>query len=129
MGSVISDIECPNCKREAFEDFYYKSGEEYIFCENCGYHKSVTIINRNKLLTDLKEDDWKFSEVKSPFAAFKIKSSESVSMTCGSLATEIEFEQLKESVKPNINTLEVFSISRMIGDDIVTIDVLKEMMY
>jgi uncharacterized Zn finger protein (UPF0148 family) len=126
MGSVMSDIDCPNCKREAFEDFYYKSGEEYIFCKNCGYHKSATIINRDKLLTELTDEDWKIYEVKNPFAAFTLKTLESVAMTCGTLATEIEFEQLKESVRPISSTLEVFCISRMIGDDIVEIDVLKE---
>lgn len=41
MGSVQSyDVECPKCKTEsAFSDFYYKSGEEYFFCQNesCQY--------------------------------------------------------------------------------------------
>ena len=34
MGSVIDYIECPNCKGEdaAVSDYYYKTGEEYIFC-------------------------------------------------------------------------------------------------
>ena len=42
MGSVIDYIECPNCKAEAYSDFYYKTGEEYINCNNCGYHYSAT---------------------------------------------------------------------------------------
>jgi hypothetical protein len=66
-------------------------------------------------------------EVKNPFAAFTIKNSESISMTCGTLATEKEFDELKESVRPIASTLEVFSISRKIADDIVEIDVLKEL--
>ena len=127
MASVMSDIDCPNCKEQAFEDFYYKTEEEYIFCKNCGYHKSVTIINRNKSLADLTDSDWKILEVKNPFAAFTIKNSNALAMTCGTLATEKEFEELKESVKPILNTLEIFSISRMIGDDIVEINVLKEL--
>ena len=42
MGSVIDYIECPNCKHEAYSDFYYKTGEEYVNCQNCGYHYSAT---------------------------------------------------------------------------------------
>ena len=53
MGSVLDFIECPNCKHEASDDFYYKTGEEYIFCQNCGYHRSATIINRDKALNEL----------------------------------------------------------------------------
>lgn len=29
------DVECPKCKQEkGMSDFYYKSGEEYFFCQN-----------------------------------------------------------------------------------------------
>lgn len=38
MGSVIENTECPKCSFEdAYSDYYYKSGEEYIFCPRCGY--------------------------------------------------------------------------------------------
>ena len=58
MGSVIDYIECPNCKQEAYSDFYYKTGEEYINCRSCGYHRSATIVNRDKKLSELTEEDW-----------------------------------------------------------------------
>ena len=48
MGSVLDYIECPNCGQEAFSDFYYKTGEEYVNCGNCGYHYSATIKDRTK---------------------------------------------------------------------------------
>ena len=56
MGSVIDYIECPNCKCEAYDDFYYKTGEQYINCNNCGYHYSATIINRDKNLNELTDE-------------------------------------------------------------------------
>ena len=44
MGSVQSEIECPKCKYpRAFEDYYYKSGEVYIFCQRCGFCFSAFI--------------------------------------------------------------------------------------
>jgi len=56
MGSVIDYIECPNCEQEAYSDFYYKTGEEYVNCMNCGYHHSATIKNRDKKLNELKKE-------------------------------------------------------------------------
>ena len=57
MGSVLDFIECPNCKHEASDDFYYKTGEEYVNCGNCGYHRSATIVNRDKKLSELTEEE------------------------------------------------------------------------
>ncbi|MTT31794.1 hypothetical protein GMB86_07185 [Terrilactibacillus sp. BCM23-1] len=40
MGSTYSVIKCPHCACSAIEDFYYKSDEKYIICDNCGYNYS-----------------------------------------------------------------------------------------
>ena len=85
MGSIIDYIECPNCKKEASDDLYYKTGEEYINCGNCGYHYSATIVNRDKKLNELTDSDWKIIELKSPFGAYRIKTYNSVATECGSL--------------------------------------------
>jgi hypothetical protein len=38
MGSVISNVKCPKCDyKYATSDYYYKSDEDYIFCDRCGY--------------------------------------------------------------------------------------------
>jgi len=63
MGSIIEYIECPNCEHEAFSDFYYKTGEEYVNCNNCGYHYSATIKDRKseeqlyELKSNCEQDD------------------------------------------------------------------------
>ena len=72
MGSVLDYIECPHCGYEAYDDFYYKTGEEYINCQNCGYHRSATIINREKKLNELTDDDWKVVEINNPYGAYRI---------------------------------------------------------
>ena len=47
MGSVMSYVECPQCRRPAFNDFYYRTGEEYTMCFSCGYrHKIVALRDR-----------------------------------------------------------------------------------
>lgn len=38
MGSVISGVRCPNCGNEdAYNEYYYKSDEEFTLCDKCGY--------------------------------------------------------------------------------------------
>ena len=39
-------------------------GEEYVSCNNCGYHKSIIIVNRDKKLSELTQEDWKIDELK-----------------------------------------------------------------
>ena len=117
MGSVIDYIECSNCGHEAYDDFYYKTGEEYINCNNCGYHYSYTIINRDKRLNELTEDDWKVVELKNPYGAYRIKMYDTLGMTCGSLENEEHFNELKAQCKED-STIEYFIISRFVDDEI-----------
>ena len=117
MGSVIDYIECPNCGHEAYDDFYYKTGEEYINCQNCGYHRSATIINRDKALNELKDEDWQIIELKNPYGAYRFKTVSDVATTCGSFETEEAFEDLKKAVA-QMENVEYFSVSRFIDGEI-----------
>lgn len=45
MASNIYALKCPCCGRSAFEDYYYKSGEQYTFCLRCGFNYTKTIKN------------------------------------------------------------------------------------
>jgi Zn ribbon nucleic-acid-binding protein len=125
MGSVIDYIECPNCKTEAFSDFYYKTGEEYIHCSNCGYHKSVTIINRDKRLGELVDSDWKMYELKNPYGAYRLKYYDGVSTQCGSLESVDEFNELKQHVE-KLDGIEYFSISRLVDGEIVVTHIIDK---
>ena len=117
MGSVIDYIECPNCGHEAYDDFYYKTGEEYINCNNCGYHYSSTIINRDKNLDELTDADWKIRELKNPYGSYRFKIYDAVCTECGSLENEAQFNELKQSVS-EMDTVEYFSISRFVDGEI-----------
>ena len=118
MGSVIDYIECPNCKTEAMSDFYYKTGEEYINCSNCGYHRSATIINRDKNLNELTDSDWNIEELKNPFGAYRLKVYHSVSTQCGSLENEEQYNELKKNIEADVE-IEYCSVSRFIDNKIV----------
>jgi Zn ribbon nucleic-acid-binding protein len=117
MGSIIDYIECPNCEHEAFSDFYYKTGEEYVNCNNCGYHYSATIKDRTKRLDELDEDDFEIKELKNPFGAYRIKHYDSSGYTCGSLKSEEQLNELKTRCQQD-DSIEYFSISRFIDGEI-----------
>lgn len=125
MGSVIDYIECPNCKSEAYSDFYYKTGEEYIGCSSCGYHRSIFIKkeSRDKLLTELTEDDFQIDEVRNPYGSYLVQPKNSVARQWGTLATEEEAKHFIEQIKSN-EDVDTAQISRFIGGEIKVIEVI-----
>jgi Zn ribbon nucleic-acid-binding protein len=127
MGSVIDHIECPNCKREAFMDFYYKTGEEYVNCNSCGYYHSLTYKrdNNGNLITKDGKDDYSFDnlimeekKLKEPYSAYRIKYYDSVATQCGSLANESEYNELMQHLSNN-ESIEFASTSRLLDGKIV----------
>ena len=117
MGSVLDFIECPNCKHEAADDFYYKTGEEYVNCGNCGYHRSATIVNRDKKLSELTEEDWKVEELKNPYGAYRLKVYHSVATQCGSLENEEQYNEFKLQLEGDVE-IEFCSVSRFVDGEI-----------
>ena len=129
MGSVIDYIECPNCKEEAFSDYYYKTGEEYINCSSCGYHYSY-IIKRDDEGKMIKIDESKDfaidnvvreeKELKEPYGAYRIKYYDSVATQCGSLSNESEYNDLVKNIKDNDSLIESASVSKLVNENIIT---------
>jgi Zn ribbon nucleic-acid-binding protein len=108
MGSVIDYIECPNCKQEAFSDFYYKTGEDYVNCNNCGYHYSQTLKRdeNGKFVTEDGTDNYKFdnlifevSELKNPFGSYRLKVYQSPANQCGSFENEDQYNEFKKNIE------------------------------
>jgi hypothetical protein len=117
MGSVIDYIECPNCKTEAYSDFYYKTGEEYVNCSNCGYHYSATIINRDKKLSELTEADWNIEELKNPYGAYRLKTYQSPATQVGSFETQYQYNEFKLHLNDDVE-IEFCSVSRFVDGEI-----------
>ena len=123
MGSVLDIIDCPNCGHEAHSDYYYKTGEEYIICNNCGYYKSVTIKETDKkMLSELTDDDWEVVEVANPYGVFKVKFYDSIGTQCGPLENEEELNNIKGQVNgfDAVGNVEYFAISQFIDGEIKT---------
>jgi len=126
MGSVIDYIECPNCKQEAFSDFYYKTGEDYINCGNCGYHYSQTLKRDKdgKFVTEDGTDNYKFdnlimevSELKNPFGSYRLKVYQSPASQVGSFETEEQYNEFKMNLNEDVE-IEFCSVSRFVDGEI-----------
>ena len=92
MASVIDYIECPHCGTEAYSDFYYKTGEEYVNCQNCGYHYSATYKtdDEGNYITKDGTNNYTFDnlimetkELKNPYCAYRIKYYDAVGYEIG----------------------------------------------
>jgi len=128
MGSVIDYIECPNCKQEAFSDFYYKTGEEYVNCNKCGYHYSSTYKRNDdgEYATKDGTDNYNFgnlilqvNELKNPYGSYRIKYHNSEGFHCGALLNEDDYNELKRAGELNEDgDIETIQISRLIDGEI-----------
>ena len=117
MASVIDYIECPNCKQEAYSDFYYKTGEEYVNCTSCGYHYSATITNRDKKLSELTDADWEIKELKTPYGAYRIKYYDCPGYACGALG-DIEQVSAFKKIYEQDDSIETVQLSRFVDGKI-----------
>ena len=126
MGSVIDYIECPNCKQEAFSDFYYKTGEDYINCSNCGYSHS-RFWKRNdkgKFETLDGTDNYNFDnlimvteELKNPYGSYRLKTYQSPATQVGSFETQYQYNEFKLHLNDDVE-IEFCSVSRFIDGEI-----------
>jgi hypothetical protein len=136
MGSVQSNITCPNCQSEdCFEDSYYKTGEHFTHCPECGYYHALFYKrddNGNLILADKsKASDYNNlipQEVKidKPYCAYCILHSNGAGQA-GTITDKKEFDDfvamVKEIAEKNDGTDNV-TISRFVKGQII-----KETLY
>jgi len=121
MGSVIDYIECPNCHHEAYNDYYYKSGEEFTICYNCGYYHSYY----------RSEEDNEFKEtlIANPYGYYHAKSS--TGGVGGSLEKKEDLTELLEvvsTVKENEH-IKIIKLSQYINNEIIVKEVYNRTKY
>jgi Zn ribbon nucleic-acid-binding protein len=126
MGSIIDYIHCPNCGEQCYDEYYYKTGEQYTNCNHCGYHKSVTIKDRSKKMSELTEDDYEMVELSNPFGAYRIMEKGSFAFLCGSLVDEDELKEFIKKVNENKSNIESASYSRLVDNKILSIDLITK---
>lgn len=124
----MTEIECPNCKQNAWHDFYYKTGEEYMSCNHCGYyyHNLYRRGDDGKYSTLDGSDNYSFNnlimdeeETKDPYGSFTIELKPSENhrgFKVGSIENEEHLEFIKDLVMNTENYLNL-KISRFINGE------------
>ena len=134
MGSVTDSIECPNCKRNAMIDYYYKTGEEYVNCNHCGYFYSNSYKrdDEGKFVTEDGTENYSFDnliveekELKNPYCAYMLKVKGSIGYQGGAIETQEDLEEFKKEVLEHDN-IEMFATSRLVGETILVEAVMGE---
>ena len=123
MGSVIEHIDCPNCKQEATLDFYYNTGEEYILCTHCGYHKAVYIDTQDDY-PDIAKARWITEELTNPYGIYKLKHIDDKFTKLGSLEDEQHWIDFVSEIMSDKDGIEFFTLSRLVDDKIETTTII-----
>ena len=124
MGSVLDTINCPKCGNDAQSDFYYKTGEEYTLCQNCGYHKSITIKDRTKRLSEITDADIQVVEILNPVGAFRIKWKESVAWEIGTITDAEHLKHIESVIEEHKDDIEEASYNKVEDGVVKTIHFL-----
>ena len=127
----MGQIECPRCgSEECFEDYYYKTGEEYVSCPDCGYHRSFFIKRdeEGKMMKKDESKDFAFDNVvteetllEEPFGAYLIRY-EGGSGSGGAIPTEEDYNVFVLDIVSTTNQpdhkMESVVISRFVDGEI-----------
>lgn len=130
MGSVIDSIECPNCFGEATNDYYYKSGEEYTYCPNCGYSRKQHFKREKNAdgdyllvtkdgTTNYEIDNLIWEDIEErPLGCYKLKQKNSIAYELGIFSTNEELDMFKKAVQDSIHLFDYCSINTYDGETI-----------
>lgn len=127
----MGQIECPRCgSEECFEDYYYKTGEEYVNCPDCGYHRSFFIKrdDEGKMIKLDESKELSFDNVvteetvlEEPFGAFRIMYDNS-SGSGGVIPTEDDYNTFVSEIVSLTNQpdhkMESVVVSRFVDGEI-----------
>ena len=132
MGRVISNIDCPTCgSANCVEDLYYKTGEMYSSCPECGFYHNV-FYKRDENGTLIKKDEnlgFEFDNLimveekqEKTYSVYRLKFTESVATEIGHIENEGECERFINeitSISKNDDTIELCELSRFVDGKIV----------
>lgn len=119
MGSVMEILDCPVCSGEAHSDFYYKTGEEYIFCPSCGYRRESKFQRdeNGDLITKDGTQNYQFDNLNwieielKPLACYRIKFKDVIGTQLGALETTEDIQNFRKVVSERSQEIEQASIS------------------
>lgn len=137
MGSVIDySAKCPRCNQEnAVDDYYYKTGEEYLRCTDCGYlyifrwkrDENGKLILKDESLGDIFSN--LVSEeihLEAPHSCFEIFYTDN-SGQCGSLETESDYQKFVSGIASLTN--QEHNIKKAVVSRLENGKIIKETLF
>ena len=136
MGSVIDYIECPRCKQDdCVSDFYYKTGEEYVSCGDCGYYYSF-VIKRDSEGKMIKIDETKELSannvitketiIDNPYGSFIIEFNDGM-RNCGTLETKEDYDKFVSDIASFTN--QEHDIKQAVVSSLIDGKIIKETIF
>jgi len=130
MGSVssIENVDCPNCGSQgAHSEFYYRSGEEYIFCPTCGYRYEVTMKRdaEGTVIIENGEPVWQEEENKEPYGCLTYGVKDSIGTALITLESKKHLDDILQQIsKDTESEITTLHLSRVEGGEILEEDLL-----
>jgi hypothetical protein len=109
MGGFIDYIDCPKCGNEAHDELNTNTGEEFINCTHCGYHRSFSITNYDERENSTSEFEWipKFElREYTPYGIYKVRAKGSIAYEFGAFANIDGSAAFVDQVNERLDELE-----------------------
>lgn len=121
MGSIMSEIECPNCGLDAVEDYYYKTGEQYVICQKCGYNYRAEI-------KDWKDGEpvWVETEIKEPACSWREEFEKGAIV--GGMSKE-EYQATMDQIQEYLEEAEARGVKKIVVSKVVLGKLVEEIIY
>jgi hypothetical protein len=119
MASTIGYVQCPNCgQNDCYNDYNYKSGENYTFCNECGYVHDLYIKRDDDDNSVVINGEIQFLEkiIDNPWGCYTF-TGQNTGKQVGTINPEEEFIKTFEPYDKEI--LKTIIISRYVNGEIV----------
>lgn len=124
MEPVTDYLECPNCGHESYQEFRPHTGEEFIMCPHCGYHREFSIVNISEQGTegwfpqfDLKE----FGGI----GAYKVRHKGAIGHEVGSFTEPASRDEFIRLIDENREKVEHAQYSMLIDGILQTVVLIQ----
>ena len=114
MAEVIDEIDCVVCNSNAIHEFNYKTGEEFIHCKECGYHRRMYITNWDEQGSPNWSAEYEIFECKEPFGAFEVRYKNGLG-ECGTFIEKENEEEFLDQVDTLKDEIESATIKKYVG--------------
>lgn len=127
MAKVTDKLSCVVCGNEAMSEFNHSTGEEFVHCTQCGYHRRFYITNWFAKSESTPEKPWvpeyEIFECKEPFGSFDVRYKDG-NGECGTFIEKENEEEFLDQVEELLDLIESATISKLVDGKIVVTKVV-----